>query len=154
MDLTGQLEYKAWQDKSHVYVLHLKTNQDSIIHFMDGNPGKMSNDEVVSVNFLKIEMKHGKTDSIVFLKNKPVPRYFWKDGTRYRIVDQDHYSLTGVAYDTNRIPFSEIKQMNIKKIDHNKTVVLVIGCSIGYAGTAAGLLYLLFYLAFSDMTMW
>jgi hypothetical protein len=154
MDISGQKEYEAWQDKSHTWVLHLKTNQDSTIDFLYSFPGKMSNGEVVVINLLKAQIKHGEADSIVFYNHRAVPRYFWKDGTRYKIVDQDHYYLTGVVSDTLRIPFSEIKQMNIKKIDTGKTVLLIIGSSIGGVGVWFGLIYLLILLTFSNMTMW
>jgi hypothetical protein len=150
LDISSQKEYEAYQDKSHIYVLHLKTNQDSTIYFSESFPGKMSEGEVVVVSLSEIQMKYNITDSIIFKNHKPVPRYFWKNGTKYQIIERDNFFVTGVASDTMRFPFSEIKQMHIKKINTGKTVALIIGCSVAGAGLVFGALNLLIYLAFSD----
>ena len=87
-----------------------------------------------------------------FSKTKPVPQYIWKDGKKYKIIHRDEFGLTCTRTDTTRIPFSNIKQMHVKKFETGKTILL----AGGIAGGLEGLVYLIAYLTFDidiDLSM-
>jgi predicted PilT family ATPase len=146
LDITGQNSYETYQGKPHVWVLNLTTDHGKTVHFRDGYPGKMVNNEVTAVSFSKVEIKHGTADSVVFLHHKPIPRYVWNNGNRYKIIKSDRYSMTIRTSDTISIPFSEISQMHIKTINKGKTTLLILGCAGAGAGVVIGVLYLFLYL--------
>jgi hypothetical protein len=152
IDISGQKEYEAYQDKYTVGVLELTTNHYKTIRFNKGLPGKISNSEVIGVSKVKAIFKPGATDSIIFQNTKPVPQYVWKNGKKYKIIHRDELGFTCTRIDTTRIPFSEIKQMHIKKFETGKTVLL----AGGIAGGLVGLVYLIAYLTFDiniDLSM-
>ena len=144
IDISGQKEYEAYQDKYTIGVLELTTNHYKTIRFNEHYPGKMSNGEVTGVLKVKTIFKPDATDSIIFLNTKPVPLYVWKNGKKYKVIHRDEFGLTCTRTDTTRIPFSEIKQMHIKKFETGKTVLL----AGGIAGGLVGLIYLIAYLTF------
>ena len=144
IDISGQKEYEAYQDKYNIGVLELTTNHYKTIRFNKSLPGKMSNGEVIGVSKVKTKFKHGAADSIIFQNTKPVPQYIWKDGKKYKIIHRDEFGLTCTRIDTTRIPFSNIKQMHVKKFETGKTILL----AGGIAGGLVGLIYLIAYLTF------
>ena len=152
IDISGQKEYEAYQDKNNIVVLELTTDHYKTIHFNKGFPGKISNGEVMGVSKVKAKFKPEATDSVIFQNTKPVPQFVWKNGKKYKIIHQDEVGLTCTRTDTTRIPFSEIKQMHIKKFETGKTVLLAAGIT----GGVVGLIYLIAYLTFDlniDMQM-
>ena len=152
IDITGQKEYEAYQDKFNVGVLELTTNHYKTIRFSKGSPGKISNGEVIGISKVKTTFKPGAIDSVIFQNTKSVPQYVWKNGKKYKIIHRDEFGLTCTRNDTTRIPFSEIKQMHIKKLETGKTVLL----AGGIAGGLVGLIYLIVYLTFDidiDLSM-
>ncbi len=135
VDITGQEDFKAYQKKLNTYVMNLQTDQDSIIYFSEKFPGKMSKDE--AVGFHQVLLDDFKPNKIIYKGAKA--DYAIKGNVRYRIVNRDSIKLVCITSDTLHIPFSEIKQMKIKKFDHGNTAVVVLGIAAG----GAGLLYLI-----------
>ena len=153
VDITGQKEYEAYQDKFNIRVLELTTNHYKTIYFNKSLPGKISNGEVTGVLKVKTIFKPGAIDSMIFQNTKPVPQYVWKNGKKYKIIRRDEFGFTCTRTDSVRIPFSEIKQMHVKKFEPGKTVLL----AGGIAGGVFGIICLIVYLTFDlniDLQGW
>lgn len=151
LTLTEQKDFEKFQTKKRVYVINLQTNQDSTINFSASFPGKMSNGEVTGPH--QVLLDRFKPDSIIFKTSSlkltnPKALYALKNGSRYKIINQENKLLVN-AIDTTRIPFSEIKQMQIKKLDNDKTLLLVAVST----GAYAGLLLWLINESLSDMSL-
>jgi hypothetical protein len=148
IDLAGQEDYKAYQDKKHVYVTDLQTNQDTTINFSASSPGKIINGEVKGLPFHQVTLLYCKTDTIIFENSKA--RYIHKNGNMYMVIKQNKNGYTAITSDTIRIPFSDIKQMHIKETYPDKSALLVSGI----AGVSVGIIALITILSFNNMTLW
>jgi predicted PilT family ATPase len=146
IEISGQQDYEVYQDKNQVGVLDLTTNQNKTIYFDESVPGKMSNGEVIG--FPQVRMR-SKADSIIYKNKKHVAQYVWKNGKKHEIIHQDEFGLTCTETDTTRIPFSEVKEMHVKKFETGKTVLLAAGLT----GGVAGIIALVTYMAFSNWNM-
>jgi hypothetical protein len=139
--ISNKQDYETFQDKNHVYVLDLITTSDSAIYFSSSFPGKLSNKEVKGPRHILLE--NFNSDSIHFNKNQIIS-YVIKDSIRYKVINRNDTILVYLLSDTTRIPFSEIKQMHIKKIDEGKTGALLF--------ISAGALAVAIYLIITQMT--
>jgi hypothetical protein len=138
IDLTSLQEYEANQAKPRTYVLHLLTDQYDTLNFSEKFPGRMIKDEVVGIQHVLLYKFNN--DSILFKsKRNLTPIYAVKNGVNYRIVNQYGKNLVCNASDTIRIPFSDITQMHIKRIDQDKSLLFIGGVVVG----GAGLVYLI-----------
>jgi hypothetical protein len=130
-DLSNQQDYEKLQNKRSVRVLEVLTEQDITISFTEEFPGKMSNGKVgVGQAFLP----YNKDYSILLGDNKT--KYINKNDVRYEIISQDTNGFYCLISD---IPFSEIKQMQIKKISSGKTILCGLGVGLGVVGITIGL---------------
>jgi hypothetical protein len=135
-------DYKANQDKELVYALDLITNKDSMVYFSSSFPGKLSNSEVTGLRH--VLLRNFESDSVIYNKSKKQVKYALKNDIKYIVIYQNDTSLVCIASDTTRIPFSEIKQIHIKKIDSGSTVGLILA--------AGGALALVIYLIVVNLT--
>jgi hypothetical protein len=142
--LTNQQDYKDHQDKEHVYALDLITINDSTIYFSSGFPGKLSSNEVSGPK--QILLSNFKPDSII-LNRELQAGYVLKDTIRYKVIYRNDSEWVCMTSDTIRIPFSEIKQIYIKKFDPGKSAAGIIGI----VGVGIGLIIMLSYLMVSNM---
>jgi hypothetical protein len=149
IDLTGQEDYKAYQDKKNVYVIDLETNQDSTINFGESFRGKIINGEVISIHFHQVILPYAKTDTInTIMYENSEAKYIHRNGNIYKIIEQKKNGYTVIATDTIRIPFSEIKKMHIKENYPGKSALL----GLGIVGISFGLVILIAFLTL-DMNM-
>jgi hypothetical protein len=144
--LSNQQDYEAYQDKKHVYALDLITNNDSMVYFCSGFPGKLSKNEVRGPK--QVLLEDFKPDSVLFNTKQKIS-YAIKKDIKYRVIHRNDTILVRIASDTTCISFSEIKQIHIKKFEQGKSALL----ALGIGGAYGGLVYLLLYLAFSNMTL-
>jgi hypothetical protein len=145
-DITEQKDYESFQDKPNVKVLYLSTKQYKTIYFSEKFPGKILNGEVIGPHH--VLLNNFKPDSIIY-KNltqtaTPIAQYAFKNGTKYEVIFQDYNKLICLASDTTRIPFSEIKQIHIKKLDSGSTAGLILA--------VAGAIGLVIYLIVVNLT--
>jgi hypothetical protein len=148
IDLAGQEDYIAYQDKKNVYVINIQTNQDSTINFSKSFPGKIINGEVMFLQLHQVILPFGITDTLMY-ENSGV-KYIHRNGNIYKIIEQNKNGYTAIATETIRIPFSEIKKMHIKEKYPGKSVLL----GLGIVGISLGLVTLIALLTFDiDMSM-
>lgn len=144
--LSNKQDYETYQDIKHVYAIDLITNNDSTIVFSSRFPGRLFNGEVVGPRH--VTLHNFMPESIIYNKGTLNIAYVLKNDTSYKIAYWNDTTLVCLASDTIRIPFTEIKQMHIKKVAHGKSALLALGIT----GGTLGVLYLLFYLAVSNMS--
>jgi hypothetical protein len=137
IDLAGQEDYKAYQDKKYVYVIDLQTNPYRRVDINESSPGKIINGEVIVLHSHEVILPFCKTDTIIFENSRA--RYIHKNGNLYKVLKQNKNGYTAVATDTIRIPFSEIKKMQIKETKPVESVFL----ALGIAGIAVGIIVLI-----------
>lgn len=137
--VSNKQDYESFQNKKHVYVMDLVTNKDSMVYFSFSFPGTLSNNEVKGPKL--VLLSDFKPDAFQFKTFKKISFAFKNDIT-YKVIYRND-SIWVLTSEVTRIPFSEIKQMHIKKFEPAKTSLMVIGL----AGVAAGLSYLILYLA-------
>jgi hypothetical protein len=138
VDLTNLKEFEANQAKPRIYVIQLQTVQQETISFSEKFPGRMLKNEVVGIQ--QVLLYEFNSDSVIYKgKRSLTPLFAVKNGVNNRVINQDGKSLVCNASDTIRIPFSNITQMHIKKIDQANSLLLFGGVVVG----AAGLIYLI-----------
>jgi hypothetical protein len=129
-------DYKAYQDKKHVYAFDLITNKDSMVYFSSSFPGKLANSEVTGPR--QVIIQDFAPDSVIYRviyrNNMKQVKYALKNDIKYIVIYQNDTALVCIASDTTRIPFSDIKQMHLKKLDQGKSALLVSGIAVGLAG--------------------
>jgi hypothetical protein len=140
IDLAGQEDYKAYQDKKHVHVVDLQTISES-------SPGKIINGEVIVLHLHEVILPYCKTDTIIFENSRA--SYIHKNGNLYKVIKQNISGYTAIRTDTIRIPFSDIQKMRIKKSDPGKSALL----ALGIAGISVGLIALIAIISFNNTTM-
>jgi hypothetical protein len=148
IDLAGQEEYKAYQDKKHVYVVDIQTYPYRRVNISESSPGKIINGEVISLQFHQVILPYCKTDTIIFENSKA--SYILKNGKMYKVIKQNKNGYTAMATDTIRIPFSDIKKMHIKETKPGESVLL----ALGIAGMSLGLVILIAYLTMDFSAGW
>jgi hypothetical protein len=142
LDITEQKDYESFQDKQSVKVLYLITKQYKTIYFSEKFSGKILNGEVIGPRH--VLLNNFEPDSIIYKKNStqtaiPIAQYALKNGTKYEVILQDYNKLICLASDTTRIPFSEIKQIHIKKMHPGSTAGLILAAG----GAIALMIYLI-----------
>jgi hypothetical protein len=142
IDLAGQEDYYAYQDKKHVYVIDLQTTQDSTVNFSTRFPGSIINGEVIGLQQDKVILPYCKIDTITYENSKA--KYIHKNGNMYKVIKKDKNGFIAIASDTIRIPFSDIKKMHIKETYPDKSALL----AVGIAGISLGLIVLITLLTF------
>ena len=147
IDLAGQKDYKAYQDKKHVHVIELQTNPYRRVNINESSPGKIINGEVIVLHLHEVILPYCKTDTIIYENSKA--SYIHKNGNLYKVIKQNINGYTAITTDTIRIPFSDIKKMRIKKSDPGKSVLL----ALGIAAISVGLITLIVILSFNNTTM-
>ncbi len=123
-------DYKAYQDKKHVYAFDLITNKDSMVYFSSRFPGKLANSEVTGPRQVIIQRFCFRFCNLQIISKKQV-KYALKNDIKYIVIYQKDTALVCIASDTTRIPFSDIKQMHLKKIDQVKSASLAGGIAVG-----------------------
>jgi len=130
-------DYKAYQEKKHVYAFDLITNKDSMVYFSSSFPGKLANSEVTGPRQVKIQ--DFAPDSVIYRNNMKQVKYALKNDIKYIVIYQKDTALVCIASDTTRIPFSEIKQIHIKKMHPGSTTGLILAAG----GAIALMIYLI-----------
>jgi hypothetical protein len=127
--ISSMQDYKAYQDKEHVYAIDLITNKDSMVYFSSSFPGKLSNSEVSGPRH--VLLRNFKPDSVVYNKSKLLISYAFKHKYKYSVRYLNDSAFVCIKADTIRILYSDIKQMHVKKSDPGKTVILILGLAGG-----------------------
>lgn len=138
--VSNKQDYESFQNKKHVYVMDLVTNKDSTVYFSFSFPGTLSNNEVKGPKL--VLLSDFKPDAFLFKTYKKIS-FAFKNDIKYKVIYRND-SIWVLTSGTTRIPFSEIKNMHIKKIDRGKTFALIFTS----AGVLAGVLALMIYLFF------
>jgi len=122
------------QGKSNTYVMQVQTNADSIFSFNDKYPGIMKDDKVIGPKLILLQ--NFTFDSIRYGKGT-TPKYVFYNGTGYPVnLNNSGNGYIFIKSDSLSIPFSDIKQMQIKKLSKEKLVALVVGGSCAVGGLA------------------
>ena len=124
--LSVNQDYEAYRDKKHVYVMDLVTQRDSMVYFSPGFPGKLSDNGVTG--YRQVPVQYFVSDSALYNK-KGKAEFVMKDGARYRVIQSADNTLICIEADITHIPYSDIKEMQIKQVDKTRTTVLILGLS-------------------------
>jgi len=130
--ISGQENYRLYQDKKSIDVIDVYSRPDSLIVFNEKYPGKLTNNQVSGLPETRLPFTG--LDSVVFNWPERNVAYIISKGVRYKIITQDPAGFIGVGGDTARIPYSEIVHMKIKKKDPVKTTLFFAGAGAAITG--------------------
>ena len=119
-----------------VSALQAVTNAEDTLTFHRNEPGEITVDYLTGRPQFRISF--GAADSLVLRGN--TVDYFWKDGARYYVIEQDSAGFIFTGEDFVKIPVSDIKYLDVRRSNTAKAVgiVIIISLFVGiaiYGGT-------------------
>jgi hypothetical protein len=142
--LSTRQDFEFYQNNDHIQVLEIRSKKDSIIVFNEKFPGKLENKQVYGIR--QKQFPYNAADSIIFTAQDQNAAYIRNNRVHYKIISHDKSGFTCISSDTIRMSFSDITQMNVKKIDPLKTTLLIVGLSALIIGKSV-------YLLSTDLTI-